>query len=121
MNRSTYLIVFFVILAFGMTIFAGCLPKEVGNIKLGKYGQTITVDKSDLSDKIKTQWGTFKFKEKQVAKIKKLKNVSKMKSSKSIEKNTFTCSKTIKGKSIKMAVTYLGGGKYQLVMGALDL
>ena len=121
MNRSVQVIILLVILTFAASIFIGCLPKEVGNVKLGKYAQTITVDKSDLAGKIKTQWGTFKFKEKQVNKIKKLKNVSKMNDAKSIQKNTLTCSKTIKGKKIQIAVTYLGGGKYQLIMGTTGL
>lgn len=121
MNRSVQVIILLVILTFAASIFVGCLPKDVGNIKLGKFAQTITVDKSDLTGKIKTQWGTFTFKEKQVAKIKKLKNVSKIKDAKSIQKNTLTCSKTIKGKKIQIAVTNIGGGKFQLIMGAIGL
>ena len=36
-----------------------------------------------------------------------------------IKKNTYTCKKTIGKKTIAIAVTYVGGGKYQLAMGGI--
>jgi len=106
MRKSTRFIVICIAVFFLLSIIGGC-----------KYAQTITVDKDQIGKTIKTQWGNFKFSDSQVKKIKKMKDVSKLKSKKDIKKNTFTCKKKIKGNTIGIAVSYLGGGKYQLVMG----
>jgi hypothetical protein len=122
MHQSIRWIYICVALILGLSLVIGCSVKDlskVGNIKLGKYAQTITVDKDDLGKKIKTQWGSFKFGEKQVKKIKSLKSIRKLKNKKAIKKNTFTAKKSIKSKTVMIAVTYLGKGQYQLVMGAL--
>ena len=121
MKTRTRLFAFTVVMLFILSM-AACSLKDVGdvgNLKLGKFAETKNVSKSSISKSIKTQWGTFKFSEKQVTKIKKLKNVSNLKDKSDIKKNTYTCSKTIGGKKISIAVTYLGSSKYQLAMGGI--
>ena len=117
MQRFARRIALLTVLLFALSIAAaGCNLKDISNIKLGEYGQTVTVDKNDLGKSITTQWGKFKFSSKQVAKIKKLKKIKKKSDAK---KNTYTLTKKIKGKRVQMAVVYLGSSQYQIGMMAL--
>lgn len=122
MKSSYRVLVLTLSVLFLVSLIAGCSMTDLskaGNLKLGKYAETKTVKKDSISKSIKTQWGKFKFSSKQISKIKKLKNVSKMKKKSDIKKNTYTCKKTIGKKTIAIAVTYVGGGKYQLAMGGI--
>jgi hypothetical protein len=117
MNRKW--IALFVAVVFVMSVAVGCFDTDkIGSMKLGKFGQTVNVDKDKLSKSIKTQWGKFKFSSKQVTKIKKLKKAKKASNAKS-SKYRYSTSKKVGKKKIQVVVTYLGGGKYQLVMGGL--
>ena len=110
MKRSLRILSLFVALAFVFALAPACkLPGSIDdakNMKVGKFAQTIHLEKSELGKKIKTQWGSFKFSS---SKQKAIKNLKKKKY------KTFKV-KTTKGKSVKIIVTYLGKGRYQLAM-----
>lgn len=117
MNRK--LIAIFVIVMFAATLVSGCSlmdPQKLGGMKLGKYGETLNVKKDDLDNKIKTQWGSFSFKSKEIKKIKKLKNITTVKGTKAKAKATYNTTKTTsKGKKITVTVSYVGSKSYQIL------
>lgn len=105
MGRATWVALFVAAAFLVSQAHAGILDglDDVKNLKLGKVAQTINVDKDELADNIKTQWGKFKFSDNQVKKIKKIKK-GKYK----------TFDVKAGGDDIKVVVTYLGSKKYQL-------
>lgn len=75
---------------------------DVKSLKLGKFGQTVNVDKEDLSSPIKTQWGNLKLSDSDVKKLKKLK-----------KNKTNRLSYKIGDDKVEVVVTYLGSKRYQ--------
>ena len=93
---------------------AGCssVNKYTGDL-LGDKAQTINVASKNLDDKIDTQWGSFKFSEKQIKKIMGLKQK---------EEEHFSVETTgKKSANLKVVVTLVSEGNYQLVCVNTDL
>jgi hypothetical protein len=83
--------------------------KDAKNMSLGKFAQTINLDKDELSKSFKTNWGNAKFDANDIKKITAL----KQKGYKDFEL------KTDKGKTVQCIVTYLGSGKYQVALAGM--
>jgi hypothetical protein len=107
--RKTFLVAMFaVVLALAFAFTSACkMPGSVNdmkNMKLKGIAQTINLDKDELGKSIKTQWGSIKFTEKQVNKIKSLKSNKYVNYDLKSETN----------KNVTVVVTYLGADKFQL-------
>lgn len=103
-----------VVFAFVVAGLGACSTKslktldDVKSLKLGKFGQTVNVDKEDLSKAIKTQWGNLNLSDSDVKKIKKLK-----------KNKTNHLSYKIGNDKVEIVVTYLGSKRYQFGIAKL--
>ena len=103
-----------IVLVVVSIVAAGCATTNKYTEKLlGDKAQTITVGGKGLDDKIETQWGSFKFTDKQINAIKELKQKGEK------HFNVETTGK--KGAKLKVVVTLVSENKYQLVCVNTDL
>ncbi|MCZ7585875.1 MAG: hypothetical protein M5R36_22520 [Deltaproteobacteria bacterium] len=113
MKRALRALAAVMTVAFIAAVFPACkMPGSIDdakNMSLGKYAQTVHVEKDELGKKISTQWGKISFSSSEQSKIKKLKK----------NKTKRFSVESSKGKNVEAVVTYLGKKRYQLAMTAL--